>query len=411
MSVRKRFGTGIVLIVIAAAAAFGGKPAYRWWQRSRRAAWAAQCRAARDSERWVDLQTMADRWAARDPEVADPWLFLAEAAQGRHDWPAAAAALVRIPDTDPKAPAALLALAQIEFGALNRPLVGEAVCQRLLTLQPRAAPAHQRLIQFYAISVQREKLLRQIRFAIDQRCEPPEAYVYLLLLDTLRMSNGVELNEHWLKAHPNDELFVVGRAIQFPEPHDPIVAPSAPLDVDRKARAGKLKLVETLLEKYPANLELMAYEIERCTTLGEVNRVAQMLSHAPEAAERDSRFWRFKGWVHEMLDELPAAETAYKQALEIHPLDWNAWNRLATVCRRRQDVREVERLTALVEQSRALRIEIRKLPAAELVTPEILADLASYARKCGAGWVADALDSRVGRPDRWHEPIAPAECD
>jgi tetratricopeptide (TPR) repeat protein len=397
MSVSRRrwIALSLLLATIGAAAAI---PVSRWSWSRRRAGYAAGCRAARAGRQWDELQRLAGDWSRRDPQSADPWLFLAEAAEGRHDGPATAAALANIPESDPRALPALVELAKLEFGLLNRPFEGEATCQRLLRIEPRAAFAHQRLIQYYALTLQREKLVKQIRFAISEKREPPEAYVYLLLLDSLRMGNGVKFNEIWLEAHPGQELFVVARTIQLPEPRDEQTGvPADERDASRQVGVGKLELVEDLLKKYPANLELLAYSIEHYITIGEVERVTELLSIASEAAAGDSRFWRFKGWVHESLDELPDAESAYKQALAIHPLDWNAWNRLAVVYRRRQNPGEVERLAALVEQARELRIKIRKLAAAELVTPEILSDLQDYATKCGVDWLAEALERRSGQ--------------
>ncbi len=383
-----------VLIVVSGLGT--ARPAWHWWQARERAAWAADCRLARRERRWNDLQRIAAHWSEKDPRTADPWLFLAEAAQGRQDWSAVAAALRQIPETDAKAASALVELAQLEFGPLNQPLQGEKTCQNLLRLEQRAVFAHERLIQFYAATLQREKLMRQIRTAIELRCEPPEAYVYLLLLDTLRMDKGVEFNEHWLQAHPGDELFEVARAIQIPEPTE-AKAGLRPdqLDAARALSAGKRSEISTLFAKYPENLELLAYEIDHQVTQGEIDSVVELLSRAPESAERDSRFWRFKGWVHETRDELAEAETAYRKALELHALDWNTWNRLANIARRRNEPDAVLRMTAIVDQSKSLRTKIRELPAAELVTPEILSELASYARKCNVNWLADALDRRL----------------
>ena len=394
MTKRRQFGIAVVLIVAAVAA--GARPASRWWLRHTRDELSAKCRAARDSQQWDDLQRLSADWAARDGGLADPWLFLAQVAEARSDWSAVVDNLAHIPETDPKALPALVEQAKLEFGPLNAPLAGEAACQKLLRLEPRATFAHQRLIQYYAISLQREKLVRQIRAAIDAEREPPEAYVYLLLLDTLRMSNGVELNQHWLMSHPQEEVFAVARAVQIPEPTDDKAAvPPDQLEAVRQAIAGKLELVEALLAKYPTNLELLAYKIEQCITVGETDQVVDLLSRVSESAEADSRFWRFKGWLHETYDELTEAEAAYKQALEIHPLDWSSWNRLAVVYRRMKNVQEVTRLTGLVEAAQSLRKRIRLLPTAEQVTPEILADLAKYASNCGARWLAEPLERRV----------------
>ena len=398
----------IAIILLLAAVTIASAPfAFRWWRRRSRDAQAAQCRAARDGQKWDELARLAGEWAARDSQIAAPRMFLAEAAEARRDWPAVAEHLARIPETDPKAVPALIELAKLEFGPLNRPLAGEEVCQKILRLQPLATFAHQRLIQYYAISLQREKLVRQIRFAIDREREPPEAYVYLLLLDSLRMGNGFETNQHWLEANPDQEVLAVASAMQIPELQDDLAGvPAEQREAVRAASAEKSKLVEGLLQKYPGNLELLSYQLERFSMLGDAERVADLLSRVPEAGERDSRFWRFKGWLHETYDELPEAEIAFTKALEIHPLDWNAWNRLAVVNRRLKNVVEVARSTNLVEQAMSLRKRIRALPAAEEVTAEILADLSKYARACGALWVADPLDRRLRQQQiEFSEPL------
>jgi tetratricopeptide (TPR) repeat protein len=394
MSLRLRRGIALIAFC-AAVVGLGAGPASRWWSKHRRQTCETECRAAREAGDWDGLRELAEAWSKWEPSSSTPWLFLAEAEEGRGDRRAMAAALLRIPETDPKALPAFVELAQLQFGVLNQPFEGEATCQQLLRLEPRTAFAHQRLIQYYALSLQREKLVKQIRFAVDQKREPPEAYVYLMLLDSLRLNNGVKFNEIWLESHPDEEVFLVARAIQMLDvPDEQASAAPDERDTPRRASAGKLKLVERLLDKYPENLELLAYTIEHSISTGQTDRVIDLLSRAPEPAERDSRYWRFKGWVHETLDELPDAEAAYKQALDISPLDWNARNRLAIVYRRRQHPAEVERLAALVEQARQLRIRIRKLPAAELVTPEILAELKDYAEKCGVDWLVEALDRR-----------------
>ena len=395
MFIGKRWKIAII-VLLAAGALAAARPASRWWSRRRTAALTAQCRAARDDRRWEDLQRIATAWAADDAASADARLFLAEVAEARHDWSTEVEHLARISETDPRVLPALMEQAKLEFGPLNRPLAGEAACLKMLSLEPRATFAHQRLVQYYAISLQREKLVRHIRFAVEQQREAPEAYVYYLLLNTLRMRDGVETNQQWLASDPEVEVFAVARAMQVPEPTDEKAGMSFDArDALRQASAGKLKLVESLLEKYPSNLELLSYKFDQYIMLGDVDRAAELLSRVPESAEFDSRFWRYKGWLHETAEELVEAESAYKKSLEIHPLDWDSWNRLAVIYRRLKNVEEVGRATGLVEKAQSLRKRIKTLPSAGEVTPEILADLARYARDCGAGWMADALDRRI----------------
>ena len=134
--------------------------------------------------------------------------------------------------------------------------------------------------------------------------------------------------------------------------------------------------------------------------------VTEHLLRAPPEAESDSRFWRFRGWLHETNDQLNDALSAYHRALELHPLDWFTLNRLAQVNRRLQNTAEVDRLTALVEQAGDLRHEIRKLPAVEKVTTAVLTELEKYARGCGDEATAAALSQRLlGGPN----PQMPSE--
>jgi len=377
---------GLAIAATLVAIAF---PASRWWTRYRRQHLASACRQARDGRHWDELQSLAEGWSNWDPANADPWLFLAQVAQARHDHRATAEYLRRIPEQDPKLLPALQELSALEFGPLNQPLAGESTCKRILSLEPRATLAHQRLIQFYAMTMQRRRMVEQIESAIRNEREPPEAYVYLLLRDTLRLANGVELNEKWLTTDPDSELFQVARALQMPEPYE-INDPAT-----RNRQADKERQVDELLEKYPTNLELLAFKIERCVTLGDADCVTEHLLRSPPEAESDSRFWRFRGWLHETNDQLEEASAAYHRALELHPLDWFTLNRLAQVNRRLKNTAEVDRLTALVEQAGELRHQIRKLPAVERVTTTILGDLEKYASACGDLATAAALRKRL----------------
>src|SRR5262245_17758454 len=188
-------------------------PACRWWRQQHRRESAARCRAARSAGRWDELRDLARRWSAWDAQNADPWLFLAEVADHAGDRPAVAKYLQRIPDTDAKSLPALVKLMKLQFGPLNEPLEGAAVCERILRREPRVAEAHAQLIRFYALSLQRAKLLEQIRAAIRADREPPEAYVYYFLVDTYRLGSGVPLNERWLESAPEAEVFQVARVL------------------------------------------------------------------------------------------------------------------------------------------------------------------------------------------------------
>lgn len=398
MSRRRRL-TLLSFAVIAAVTACVAPPAYRGWCSFRKREAAAQCRAAMSRQSWDELESIADRWSAWDPQNGEVWQYRAQAAGFRKDWPTAAKFLWRIPDGDPRAVQAMIEVSKLGFTHLNDPLQGAKACERILQNNPQAAGAQQQLIWFYAMTLQREKLLRQIRSATNAQSEPREAYVYFFLADTLRTNIAVKLNERWLESAPDTELFQVARVLQLPdsevEPSDTSAAPSVGETPRAPEGRSKLELVDELLNRFPHNVELLAYNAEERIAAGDVDGVATLLSQAPDAAKQDSRFWRIKGWLHESANELEEAAAAYRQALELHSLDWNTMNRLSIVERRRQNVSEVERLTKLVEHAKAIRKDLRQLAAVELVTPSILNELAQLARDCGDREIGPALDRRL----------------
>ncbi len=373
--------------------------AYRGWCSFRRSESAAQCRAALSRQRWDDLESIAGRWSAWDPQNGEPWQFRAQAAGGRRDWPAVANFLWRIPDSDVRVVQAMIELSKLAFTHLNDPLKGVDACERILRNDPQAAGAQQQLIWFYAMTLQREKLLRQIRTAINVQREPREAYVYFFLVDTFRSDSAVQVNERWLESAPEAELFQVAHVLQRPDSESDSSDDSAapPAGEARRPPAGRSKLeqVDELLNRFPHNVELLAYMAEERITAGDIDGVTTLLSQAPDAARQDSRFWRIQGWLHESANELDEAAAAYRQALELHSLDWNTMNRLSVVERRRQNIAEVQRLAKLVERAHAIRRILRRLPAVELVTPATLIELAKLVLDCGDREIGPALERRL----------------
>ncbi|MDA1040330.1 MAG: hypothetical protein O3A37_08605, partial [Planctomycetota bacterium] len=142
--------SGIVVVVW-----FVATQGYRRWVDQRRDALSKTCRAARQAERWDDLELTALDWAAWDDHSAEPFLFAAEAAVATQAFDRAAAHLDRIPDDSPKAVAALLHRVDMLFGDLARPREAAATCERILAIDPTCGPALRRLIFFCAVTLQR----------------------------------------------------------------------------------------------------------------------------------------------------------------------------------------------------------------------------------------------------------------
>lgn len=355
------------------------------------------CRDLRDREQWAELERTAEAWCHREPQRASAWLFRAEAAAGQNDFQGAADALFQVPKSDDRALPAYMKGAELLLGQGNRPLEGIKALERLVQMEPRLGGAHRHLIQFSALTLQRQQLIQQVRTAIEHRREPREAYVYLFLIDTLRLTNGVEMNTKWLEAYPDHELFLVARALHMDEVR---VAErgSAARAVEPTLRSTSIReqLLDDLFRRFPNNRELLAHHIERALVAGDTARVVKVLKTAPASIDEDNRFWRYKGQVHETRKEFKDAETAYRQALKLNPLDWSTMNRLAHIERIHKRYGEVERLQRLVQQADKLRESVRKFPAAEHVGREWLEQFAVFAERAGDGTVARSLADRLG---------------
>ncbi|MEJ7595273.1 MAG: hypothetical protein WKF77_27450 [Planctomycetaceae bacterium] len=353
------------------------------------------CHKAQAEERWVDLETWSRRWSDWQPREADAWLMLADAVQHQNRFLEAAEYLDHVPLDSPKAAAALLLESQILFGPANRPLDGEVVCRKLLAIEPNATNAHAYLIRFYAYTLQRSKLEVQVKDAIRLNQEPRDAYIYYFLADSLNMAGGEQMNTLWLASRPDEELFLVARALQSlsREEND---NESPPVPTQDHVLNPRESLVLRMLERFPNNVNLLADQIDAEIVKGRVDRVRELLAQAPAEAESDNRFWRTKGWIHYSKREFSDAEQAYRVALQIHPMDWQSLTRLAEVLRARQQTAEITRIQELVKRIQTLRSEIRKVEAVENVSLQLLRNLCTLARDCGDHVIANALERRLG---------------
>ncbi len=277
----------------------------------RRVVWLeAECDAASKSEQWPRLENLAGQWVQHRPDLALPWLYAAEAASQQGDSIRTAYYLYHLPDSDARTPVALFELSHLQFGALNQPIAGAETCERILRLQPQASEAHRRLLFYYAMSRQRGKLIAEARRAIATGCDVPETYVYLIAADWITFTNGYDVNQRWLQSSPENETFLVAQAYHLVR--------SAALDeeaelVDESGISRPERLMNVLLERFPHNREVLAFQLNMASFRGKVDRVAKLLAQAPPSSTEDSRFWRFKGWMHETRHELEEAEKAYLQ--------------------------------------------------------------------------------------------------
>lgn len=395
-------GLLLAIVVLAVGWNFGSD----WWRQSRTSREMAACRELRTQRKWAELAERARLWNRWSPREADALLLQALAAQNLGDIQQATECLAQIDEASPKFLPSQLARAELLLGVGKRPFEGERVCRMILEKEPRAAKPHQWLIEFYATTLQKQKLLAQFREAARVHREPPEAYMFAFSIDALRLSSAVEVLTRWLETHPDEEVLLVALALNYvdpagePEPAAGSEAlPEAQIDpLERQSREARLR---TLLQRFPHNIELLAHHIERAMAEGELENVIRLLQDAPADADSDNRFWRYRGWVQVQAGDLDAARQSYDQALAIAPLDWVTRNRLVALLRLKNEVEQVEKQQAIVDKARALRARLKTITLAEHVTSDIVAEFRDYADLCGdttfSQAAAVAAPSNAGR--------------
>jgi len=385
------------LVCLATASYWG----YHVWNARQQEARARQqetfrqrCDEAMKNKNWDLLETTATAWLNLDQKNGFAWLFLGEAAQRKGNYERAAQCLGALDESDPKCLPALLELVEMQLGKFNRPLEAMETCRRIIKINPNVPGAHQRLTFFYAMTLQRREMIREIRRTIDLNVAEPEAYAYLLLASSLRFSNGYRVNTHWLKSHPENEHFQVARAVF-------LARGAAENDESVEAALAVDPNLESLLQdcraKFPDNAEVLAYLLEVQVEAGNADKVASLLATAPASAELDSRFWRFKGWYHAVANELKEAEDAYRESLKWDPYDWRSRHQLAGVLRRQNKLDEVETLTELAIQGKKLEQSLLVLPSTTEITIELAKEIADFSERIGDVQVAVGIQNSLNK--------------
>lgn len=343
-------------------------------------------------EDWEQVETRSRELLEFNAQSAIGWLCLADACRNRGSHEEAAECLLRVPGENRKAIKAWELASEIYFTDLNKPLDGVKVCRDLLGIDPRNSHARRRLIFYYALTLQRDELVEVIRESIDLRCEPPESYVYLMLSDHLTFTNGYTLNTRWMASTPDEELFLVARAVQMSNSLSTLEDSG---DEPMEARRQRDQLMLEYLSKFDGNMALLRYFARLYAKEEDVSGVGEILAQVPDDAGDDAVLWRYRGWYHLMTDDVELSRTAYEKSLKLHPLDWQSWHGLAAVARKAGALVDAERFQAIAITGKDLRKELMQIPDANAVSTPMLARIAEYARQCSDKQIADALDARL----------------
>ena len=351
----------------------------------------SQCRRLSAQQEWTALGRVAAQWSAREPQKADPWLYLAAADEGLKDWPKVIQHLEHVPRSDKRAVAALVRKSSIEFETLDRPWDGVHTCDEVLRLDPRVLIAHKQSIFFFAMTLQRAEMVRRIRKAISIRRESPESYVYLVSASWLYNGSLYRHNTRWLKSGPESELFQVAQALQ-------VYTSQAKTDPEHAAEFEHIPPAEELLKKYPHNLELVAYFLNRTITEGDLDRVRELLQAVPvEIAEKDCRFWRAKAWCDDAEGHPELAESSLRKAYSLDPYWWQVHFQLYDLLRRQGRTEESAKFFAIYTKSKALSTEIMTLNRSveSLDSTKFCRSMLELAELVGDDAVATVLRERV----------------
>jgi tetratricopeptide (TPR) repeat protein len=351
----------------------------------------------RSAGKWRTVEPLAVKWGQADPTAAEPWLIAAEAAEQLGSPDRMAQYLERLPPDDPRTPDLLLELATIYFGPLNKPLQGVVACEKAIELAPEHREARRRLLFYYGITMQREKIVRAAREAIEVGADSQETYVYLMGANWLSFSNAYELNGKWLKSGGDDEVFGIAEALHWrgATKNDPKIAALPEVDRERIRKAEQVEMLNKYFERYPQNTELLAFFLEESSVRGDVEEVEKLLGAVPSSAANDNRFWQYKGWYHAALAEWDEAEKCYRKAMELHPYAWRSQFELADVLRKSGRLDEVERLASLSLEGKDLQKTILQLPDVQSVPMNVFARMQDYSSRCGDSEVAKRMSARM----------------
>jgi tetratricopeptide (TPR) repeat protein len=311
-----------------------------------------ECQILSKDQTWDELAVMSERWSRVEPLKAEPWLFRAEAAENRGEWENLISYLDQIPRSDRRSIAALVRKAAAEFEYVNRPWDGMKTCDEVLALDPRVLLAHKQVIFFQVMTLQRAELVRRIRNAIRLRRESPWAYAYLASSSWIYSASLYRQNTRWLESDPDNETFLVARALH-------VYTADMKSDLERASEFEDIPPAEDMLKRFPQNLELIAFFLNRSITEGDVEAVQDFLQRLPrERTDGDPRFWRGRAWVEDTLGQLESAERSLRRAFELDPYWWKIHFQLHDLLRRQGKLEESSRFLRIHKAAWDLSVEI-----------------------------------------------------
>ena len=385
----RSLGIAVIVILVFAAAIF---TVQQLMSRRSDESYLAECTQLADAEKWEDLKRVASRWVA-DSEMPDEALIhLAEAHLQSGDPAGAVGYLLDVPARSSRSYAALITASDLQFGPAGDPLGGVETLKLMAQQKPSSVTTRQRLIFFYAVTLQREKMLDAIYEAMEFGSEPLDCYAYLLIADHLSFTNGFKKNSEWLEADPDEELFQVARMVQLIR--NVAVAENATV---RAQLDTYLAAFEKLREKYPQNPALLEAALGRAIDAFDVEAAEKLVAELPDTVN-DSVLLRQKAWLRFQQGEYQQSLNLLETSRRLFSLDWHTWHELAACRRRLGDSKGAGEAAAIALVGKALRKEVMQLDATTGISPDLLARIADYAKQCGDWRVETAARIKLAGP-------------
>lgn len=381
----------LTVLFAVAAVVSGISIAYRYSTQLKLKSLEHACDDAVKAQRWQELENAGSAWAKLEPDSALPWLYAAEGANRQGDAIRTALYLFNLPDSDSRSSKGLMQLSHIQFEKLNQAAAGAKSCERVLAIDPSNVDASSRLLYFFAMSRQRSKLIQEAKRAIAQGSEIPSTYLYLVSADYLAFNNGGEVNARWLRDDPSNSTFAIACGIH---------QLTSGMQSDDQSELDQIKqhreqIAKDLLKTFPASPEVLAYHLDRACFQADEQQAIELLANAPAQTANDSRFWRYKGFVHTFRGEDKQAAIAFERALELFPYDWIAQGELAAVYRRQQNFDRVQRWQTCADQGKNLQRQIMAAPNTNDFSPQLLETIQKYVSACGETRIAEQIGNRL----------------
>lgn len=381
----------ILMAVLLTGAFWGGKQFLDWRQNQLEERFFSAAFEARESEDWELLKEISERWVESNPQSNSGWLALADGCQQLGDYEVAVSALAEVSPDDPRYLEALQVRGDLLYLNLSLPFDAVKNWQLMLAHDPSSEEAYRGLISFYALSVQRNKLLESIREAISREAEPPESYVYLVLSDRLSFSSGLFRVDEWLQRNPNQEVLTVARAYYLAR-HNRQDATN--LQETNNLYQGDWTEMEVAIKSFPANLNVMAFQIENAIIAGRYSDAVQLLVELPQAAESDHRFWRYRAQI--LLEQGKVEETvqSVQKCLVLNPYDWRSRLTLSEAYRVLGKLDASTTETKIANRGKKLERTLLSLPNPRDVWDGAIVSVYHYARLVGDKQAVSALENR-----------------